>query len=231
VGFLVDIMPDSAIVNHHNLEILTKVQAYTYCSVGKLKNLINICEYLNATGVSGDFVECGTYKGGSAAVISKFLTSDKHLWLYDSFAGMPETSIKDGIEAKKWVGGCLATEEDVKEVMRLVSTDKKSFTIRKGWFEETFITYPLPDKVALLHCDADWYNSVHLVLETFYHRVSEGGCIILDDFGFWEGCREAFYDFCYKHQLKPLIERVESDQAFWIKGKNHNRELPSYLKC
>jgi O-methyltransferase len=54
--------------------------------------------------------------------------------------------------------------------------------------------------------------------------------VILDDFGFWEGCREAFYDFCHQRQEKPLIERVESDQAFWIKGRNHNREIPSYLQ-
>ncbi|AFZ03538.1 TylF/MycF/NovP-related O-methyltransferase [Calothrix sp. PCC 6303] len=209
--------------------IQQKVQEYTYCSLGKLKNISRVCEYINNNNVPGDFVECGTYKGGSAAVISQHLNSGRHLWLYDSFAGLPETSPEDGEDAKKWVGDCLATVEDVETVMGLVGTKAENYTIRKGWFEDTFINSPLPETVALLHCDADWYKSVLLVLETFYDRIPDGGCVILDDFGFWEGCREAFYDFCHQRHEKPLIERVESDQAFWIKGRNNNREIPSYL--
>jgi predicted O-methyltransferase YrrM len=49
--------------------------------------------------------------------------------------------------------------------------------------------------------------------------------VILDDFGFWEGCRTAFYDFCLRHGEKPLLERIERDQAFWIKGRPSNRVL------
>jgi O-methyltransferase len=210
--------------------IYHQVQAYTYCSFGKLKNISQICQYLNNNNIPGDFVECGTYKGGSAAVISQYLESQRHLWLYDSFAGLPETSPEDGEDAKKWIGDCQASVEDVQTVMNLVGTKAENYTIRKGWFEDTFVNSPLPETVALLHCDADWYKSVLLVLETFYDRIPDGGCVILDDFGFWEGCREAFYDFCHQHNEKPLIERVESDQAFWIKGRNHNREIPSYLQ-
>jgi O-methyltransferase len=220
---------ETTIMNGQEL-IYQQIQPYTYCSSGKLKTISKVCEYLNHNHIPGDFVECGTYKGGSAAVISQYLNSQRHLWLYDSFAGLPETSAEDGEDAKQWVGGCVASVEDVKNVMNLVGTKEENYTIKKGWFEDSFINSPLPKTVALLHCDADWYKSVLLVLETFYDRIPEGGCVILDDFGFWDGCREAFYDFCYQRQEKPLIERVESDQAFWIKGRNHNREIPSYLQ-
>jgi O-methyltransferase len=209
--------------------IYQQVQPYTYCSVGKLNTLSKICEYLNSHNIPGDFVECGTYKGGSAAVISQYLNSPRHLWLYDSFTGLPETSPEDGEDAKKWIGDCLASVEDIQTVMNIVGTKEEKYTIRKGWFEDTFVNSPLPEKVAFLHCDADWYKSVLLVLETFYELIPDGGCVVLDDFGFWEGCREAFYDFCTRHGEKPLIERVESDQAFWIKGRTHNREILSYL--
>jgi O-methyltransferase len=47
--------------------------------------------------------------------------------------------------------------------------------------------------------------------------------ILLDDFDLWEGCREAFYDFAAKRNIKPLLERFGHSQAFWIKGKPHNR--------
>ena len=203
-------------------QLLQQVQNHTLCSPRRLTSLMRICQYLNESKIEGDFVECGTAKGGSAAVISKFLDQKRHLWLYDSYEGMPETTEKDGEDAKEWIGKCVASVEDVQEVMNLVSTCRSKYTIKKGWFHQTFLD-PLPNQIALLHCDADWYESVSIVLETLYPLVSEGGCFVLDDFGYWEGCREAFYDFCTRNQEKPLLERVELDQAYWIKGKSHNR--------
>jgi O-methyltransferase len=203
--------------------LIQQVQPYTLCTPDRLENLAGLCEYLNEQQIEGDFVECGTYKGGSAAIISTFLGA-RHFWLYDSFEGMPTTAEKDGEEAKQWIGECVGTIEDLKTILHTVGTDESSYTIRKGWFEKTF-QEELPEKVALLHCDADWYDSVLLVLETFYPRIVEGGCVVLDDFGYWEGCREAFYDFCQRHNEKPVLERVGPDQAFWIKGRSHNRQV------
>jgi O-methyltransferase len=64
-----------------------------------------------------------------------------------------------------------------------------------------------------------------LSLNTFYDLVPDGGIIILDDFGHWEGCREAFYDFIAQRKLKPLLERFGHTQAFWIKERIHNRDF------
>lgn len=203
-------------------ELLDTVAPYTLCSPGKLKTLRQLARSLNLRSVEGDFVECGAFKGGSAAVIATELTPSRHLYLYDSFMGMPPVRDVDGEEAKKHVAKVVGSEEAVVDVLARVGAAETSYTIRKGWFEQSF-KEPLPAKVALLHCDADWYDSVSLVLETFYPLVPEGGCVVLDDFGWWEGCREAFYDFCFRHGEKPLLERVELDQAYWIKGRRHNR--------
>lgn len=202
--------------------LLKKVEGYTMSSQDRLLNLVKITNELKVNNIPGDFVECGTFKGGSAAVLSRYMPDHRHLWLYDSFEGMPKTSPTDGDEAQKWVGKCVASVEDVQKVMESVGTSSECFTIKKGWFDDT-LQEQLPKQVSLLHCDADWYDSVKLVLETFYPLVAEGGCIILDDFGYWEGCREAFYDFCCQHQEKPLLERLSSTQAFWFKGKLSNR--------
>ena len=202
--------------------LIKKIKPYTLCDSLRIKSLIRLSKHLNKQGIEGDFVECGTYKGGTAAILSRYMGPERHLYLYDSFKGMPPTSDKDGAEAAKWVGKCQGTVEDVREAMRLVSTGDGHYTIIEGWFENTFREI-LPEKVAFLHCDADWYDSVTLVLDTFYPLVSEGGCVVLDDFGYWEGCREAFYDFCEKCGEKPLLERVGRSQAYWIKDKKHNR--------
>ena len=204
--------------------LVNRLKAYTMCDLKRIKSLINLSLYLNSQRIEGDFVECGTYKGGTAAVLSKYMGPQRHLYLYDSFEGLPPPSDKDGAEAAKFVGECRATVGDVREAMKLVSTGDSRYTIIEGWFEQSFHK-GLPNKVALLHCDADWYNSVTLVLETFYPLVVEGGCVVLDDFGYWEGCREAFYDFCIKHNQKPLLERVGASQAYWIKHKLNNRRV------
>jgi len=207
---------------HSDESIINQVGPYTFCSKDKLRSLIKLGNYINSQKIPGDLVECGTCKGGSAAVISRYLGKDRHLWLYDSFEGMPETSNKDGEKAKEYVGKGVASEEDVCEVLKLVGTNLDQVTIKKGFFHHSF-TEKTPEKIAFLHCDADWYESVILVLRTFYHLIPDGGVIVLDDFGYWEGCREAFYDFCKEYNIKPLVERVSSDQLFWYKGKISNR--------
>jgi predicted O-methyltransferase YrrM len=209
-----------------NEQLLAQIQPYTLCTRSRLENLARLADRLNQRTIPGDFVECGTYKGGSAALLSQFLGSERHLWLYDSFQGMPPTSSQDGPDAAVWVGDCVAAITDVEEVLGKVGAPQPRCHIQAGWFQETF-QQDLPQQVALLHCDADWYESVLLVLETFYDRIPLGGCIVLDDFGYWEGCREAFYDFCSRRGEKPLLERLDSTQAYWIKGQSHNRP-PAY---
>jgi len=214
--------PSSPAAKDLSADLLEKVKPYTFCGEQKLSNLRKLALQLRDKGVEGDIVECGTYRGGSAAILGTTLSAKQHLWLYDSFAGMPEAGPSDGPDAGQYSGKGVASKEDVMEILAKLNVPARQFTIREGWFSDTF-RLPLPDKVAFLHCDADWHESVMLVLETFYPRVVEGGCIVLDDFGYWEGCREAFYAFCFKHDLRPLLERRSIDQAYWFKGKAHNR--------
>jgi O-methyltransferase len=209
-------------------KLINKVAGFTLASPGKLRSLMRLCHHLATNNVYGDFVECGVYKGGSAAVLAAHMPPQSRLWLFDSFRGMPETTDQDGNDAKNWIGKCVASPDDVRDVMRRVCVNEDRFLIREGWFEDSF-KKQLPDTVSMLHCDADWYDSVMLTLETFYHRIPQGGCVVLDDFGCWEGCREAFYSFCERHKERPVLERVEYDQAYWIKGKTHNRPLPCNL--
>ncbi|MDA9260654.1 TylF/MycF family methyltransferase [Puniceicoccaceae bacterium] len=196
---------------------------HTLCRPSKLASLGGLAEELLRRGLTGDFVECGVYKGGSAALIMKLLSDDCHGWLYDSFEGLPQPSELDGDEALQWEGSCVGAVEDVMRIMSETSIDASRVTIRKGWFEDSF-SAPLPQKIQFLHIDADWYDSVLLALQTFYPLVVPGGLIVLDDFGHWEGCRHAYYDFCESEKIRPLMDRYGNDQAFWFKQQEHNRD-------
>jgi O-methyltransferase len=199
------------------------VKPYTFASPAKLANLRGLACKVRDQDIPGDVVECGTYRGGSAAILGTTLSAGQRLWLFDSFQGMPPVTSVDGTEAGQYVGKGVASEQEVMEILTAVGVAPDQYYIRKGWFNESF-QLPLPERIAFLHCDADWFESVLLVLESLYPRVQEGGCIVLDDFGYWEGCREAFYTFCCRHKERPLLERFGIDQAYWFKGRAHNRQ-------
>ena len=58
-------------------------------------------------------------------------------------------------------------------------------------------------------------------------QVVEGGVVVLDDFGYWEGSRRAFGDFLRLRPdvAMPLVERYGNDMLFFVKGAQHNRPL------
>lgn len=204
---------------------LARIKPYSLGDLRVLRKLYDLGKDTGTRRIQGDFVECGVLNGGSAAAIACALReTGKKIWLYDSFEGMPPASPVDGITAAQLEGACKGTEEKVREALALARFPTADLVIRKGWFQDTF-KEPLPEKVSLLHLDCDWYESVLLSLRTFYDRVSEDGIIVLDDFGHWEGCREAYYDFITERRLKPLLERFGHTQAFWIKGRAHNRDF------
>jgi O-methyltransferase len=203
---------------------LKAISAYSMGSFLTLENLNALAVDVLERDIQGDFVECGVFNGGSAAAVACAIrSSDRKIWLYDSFEGMPEITAADGPVAADFVGECVGDEAKVHAAMRLARFPEDRYVIRKGWFQDTFTAGPMSGSVAFLHIDADWYDSVQLALETFYDRVSTGGVIILDDFGHWEGCREAFYDFAADRGIKPLLERFGHTQAYWIKDRTHNR--------
>lgn len=211
--------------NPHDLDQLIRaLQPCTLLDPLRLSMLYGLaCE---SKMVKGDIVECGVYNGGSAAILARAILDcqDRKLWLYDTFKGLPSPDLpKDGSLAEEYAGEFQGSIDMVAQVLRRTGFPLERTILRKGAFRDTF-KEPLPKAVALLHIDADWHKSVLGALQTFYPLIQEGGIIILDDFGHWEGAREAFYDFCAERDVKPLIERAGYTHAFWRKGQIHNRD-------
>ena len=64
----------------------------------------------------------------------------------------------------------------------------------KGWFKDTLPTAPI-EQLALLRVDGDLYESTWDALHALYDKVSEGGFVIIDDYGDFPPCRQAVDDF------------------------------------
>ena len=61
----------------------------------------------------------------------------------------------------------------------------------QGKVEDTLPKTKLPDKIAILRLDTDWYESTKIELEYMWDRLVVGGVLIVDDFCSWGGARKA----------------------------------------
>jgi O-methyltransferase len=200
---------------------LTKiVQPYTLVGPERLHNLFNLARRIEAEHIPGDVIECGVYKGGTAAILARLATQSKMgrtVWLLDSFQGMPPTTDSDGDAAMEWIGKLSTSPDEVKEVLKLAGADLDRVRIVPGFFEETFKEITIP-RVALLNLDCDWYESVRLCLHKFYDSVVTGGFISIDDYGYWPGCKLAVDEFFDQRGLPYTLQEVDSSGCWFQKA-------------
>jgi hypothetical protein len=189
------------------LWLLHRVRGNTLASRTRLSTLFRLSREIERLRIPGAIVECGVFKGGSAGVLAKASNRARPLFLFDSFEGLPPPGEHDGRMAgeRYQAGWCAATETDVMELLEGLGISRQRIHIFKGWFQDTLPTADVGE-IALLHIDADWYESVKLCLDTFYDRVQRGGFIVFDDYGRWEGCTRAVDVFLASRGLKVTLD-------------------------
>lgn len=136
----------------------------------------------NTRPAEGDIAEVGSYRGGSArflAVAAAQMGWDPILHVMDTFTGHPESADfkRDGVH----VPG-LFSDTGVEQVTAYLS-DLPLVRVRQGRFEDT--CHEIADRqFALVHIDVDIYSSTESCLSFFWPRLSRGGTIVVDDYGF-----------------------------------------------
>jgi len=177
----------------------------------RLRSLLKLSSQLINRGIPGAFVECGICRGGSAAILAYAAKQEgwkRDLYLFDSFQGHPDFAsdeAPDRDEIPKWAGKFAASEEDVKSALRSVDAyNPECVNIVPGWFQDSLRTVSI-SKIALLHIDADWYDSVLYCLEVLYDKMVTNGYIVIDDYGYNPGCRLAVDRFISTHQNEMIF--------------------------
>ena len=131
----------------------------------------------------GDLVELGCYKGDTSLLLAEVIkNSNKKLWIYDSFEGLPEKAMEDeselGRDFKK--GELFVTKREVKE--RFLRAGLKLPIIKKAWFSDLSVE-DLPGKIALVFLDGDFYESIKISLKLVEDKMVKGGVILVHDYG------------------------------------------------
>jgi O-methyltransferase len=191
--------------------------------------LHELTERLGRLGIAGDIVECGVYRGGSAAVLgwSMMQLEDQRrkLWLFDSFAGMPAASDRDGEFSHGLEGSYVGSEEQTRRLLARAGVPPERYEIVSGLYAETFPTVEAPS-TALLHVDCDFYEPVKLTLEKFYPRLAAGGFVVLNDYGIYRGAREATDEFLQANGLEVEPIAIDPTAAFFQKPGDRFSGLP-----
>lgn len=166
----------------------------------RLKALYDAVGAVASNGVQGDIVECGTARGGSLAMLAlsnqKFAFQPRRsIWSFDTFDGIPAPTKNDPDyeKAKRYTGEFKGSIEEVSSLIRTLGAFD-SVRLVKGLFQDTLPSSPIA-RIAVLHLDGDWYESTRCALENFYDRVTPGGIIQIDDYGYWAGAKKATDEF------------------------------------
>ncbi len=213
-------------MNRDTVETIVSVRKYTMTSTERMHGLCEAVRYINRCGIEGDVVECGVWRGGSMMAIATMLQQSgdirRHLHLYDTFEGMSEPTEADvsvdGETAVKQLADedpnegtsvwCVASLEDVQSHMNRVAYPQQRIHYHVGKVEET-IPEAIPEKIALLRLDTDWYESTAHEMEHLFPRLVDGGVLIIDDYGHWQGARKAVDEYFAKHNIGMMLHRLD----------------------
>lgn len=156
--------------------------------------VVNLCHLLMQTkGVHGDVVEVGVYMGHTAVLMASL--TDKEMWLYDSFSGLPEPTAEDIGRRSDFQKGYLKSIPEAVETA-FVNAGIKLPNIIVGDFRSCNPAY-VPMHISFAHIDCDLYESTLDALHTIWPRMEPGGCIVIDDAnnGDLPGVRKAVMEF------------------------------------
>lgn len=137
-----------------------------------------------AVGISGDVAEFGCYKGTTSLFLARLMKEhgvDKKLWLYDSFAGLPDKTAQDdtrmGDEFRP--GELMATKAEVVQNFRHANLPRP--IIKKGWFSD-LTANDVPEQICFAYFDGDYYQSIKDSFRLCSDHLVSGSIVVVDDY-------------------------------------------------
>ena len=208
-----------------NATIFEQVSQFTMTSPERINALVDAVQYVSRKGIEGAFVECGVWKGGSAmaaALTFKALDDFREFFLYDTFEGMSaptelDVSIQGSSASERFdelkidensSAWCASPLDEVKLNFSSTGYPINLANFIKGKVEDT-IPHKMPRQISVLRLDTDWYESTKHELEHLFPRLSKNGVVIIDDYGHWQGAKQAVDEYLSSNNIHLLLNRVD----------------------
>ena len=180
-----------------------KTEGVSQVSTKETEILLSLLEQTLAADIPGDVVELGCYKGDTSVVFQRALqnpdklqnstktsqnpvntsyNSTKNLWLYDSFAGLPEKTKEDSSAAGDQfkTGELFVTKREVIEKFKRQNLPLPK--IKKAFFEDLDQNEDLPVKISFAFLDGDLYASIKTSFSLIESKMQPGSIIVVHDY-------------------------------------------------
>ena len=185
---------------------------YTVLGIAAMYNYYSALKFIERAGLEGAIVECGVFMGGSALFAARMLKaagSTRPLIAMDTFYGFARNDPERDIDyAGKVVCKPNKKENDfsMQSMANMRSAGYAHLSIVKGDVFETIPQLEV-DRIALMRLDTDTYDTTKFELEQLYPKLVSGGVVIIDDYGFNQGCAQAVNEFLA--QSPAFIPRID----------------------
>jgi len=163
---------------------------------------------LRTNSLRGSVAEIGVWRGGTAAILaaaSKQANAEQPIHLFDTFSGVVKAS-ED--QDTLYRGGEHADTSESVVVELMTRLQLNNFQIHSGVFpDNTGLT--LPKHIRCCHVDVDTYGSAKSCMDFVWPRITIGGVLVFDDYGFW-GCEG----------VTELLDKESPDNSLLIHNLN-----------
>jgi O-methyltransferase len=135
--------------------------------------------------IVGDVTEFGCYLGATSIYLADTLRSiggDRELYVYDSFAGLPEKTKEDASplgEQFKTGELCASKKQFIKNLLQVRVPLPH---IKKAWFSD-LTSEDIPDKIAFAFLDGDYYSSIMDSMRLIESHLMLDATVVVDDYG------------------------------------------------
>ncbi len=171
-----------------SIAMIRRVQPYTMTSPERLFALRQSVQYLVRHNIPGAMVECGVWRGGSMMAVALTLmemnAADRPLYLYDTYEGMSSPTDRDrtfeGVSAAAILD---QSDKATHPVWAYSPLETVQLALQSTGYPQSLIQYVVgpveqtlpaivPNAIALLRLDTDWYVSTYHELTHLYPRLA-----------------------------------------------------------
>ena len=164
------------------LGVFDRVRRNTLIDVYRAYELWQLVE--ETASVPGAYLEVGVWRGGSGGLMAsraKMLGLMETLYLCDTFEGVVKAGARDNrYRGKEHADTSMNVVRELMSALGLAN-----FKLLKGIFpEQTASQIPDGARFRMCHIDVDVYESAKDIFEWVWPKMSRGGVVIFDDYGF-----------------------------------------------
>lgn len=119
-------------------------------------------------------------------------------------------------EDRKGSDWCCSPIDEVRHNVGSTGYPRERIRFVKGLVQDT-IPDQAPEHIALVRLDTDWYESTLHELRHLYPRLAVGGVLLVDDYFYWRGSRDAVDEYIDREGLRIFLNPIDGGGAIGVK--------------